>query len=171
MNNLGDALKKAGYNVPEAKKKVDSSRVNLSDKIEKCKEYIVNAHRAVDLINELPNKEMSWAVIDSAVLNYQRYVEALKDILTIICDKNNISLSDNKSLSEVTRKSMNIIDVDRNTEDAIKTLTYRNDVVHDYMNSGYYDEQVIKHIINNFNYYKLHINKVHEYCKKEGYID
>lgn len=32
MNNLGDALKQAGYSVPEAKKKVDSSRINSSKK-------------------------------------------------------------------------------------------------------------------------------------------
>ena len=170
MNNLGDALKQAGYSVPEAKKKVDSSRINLSSKIEACNEYLVSAYKAVDLINELPNEKMTSMAIDSAVLNYQRYVEALKDILTTICEKDGIQLSDNKSLSEVIRKSMCNIKVDSATESAIKMLTDRNDVVHDYMNSGYYDEQVIKHIINEYNRYKSYLKEVSNYCKRKGYI-
>jgi hypothetical protein len=106
MNSIADALKNTGYNVPEAKKKVDSSKVNLGDKIVKCKEYINNANKAVSRINDAPDISTSEAFIDRTVLNYQRYVEALKDILMTVYNKENIQLSANGSLSEIVRNHL-----------------------------------------------------------------
>lgn len=170
MNNLADALRNAGCNIPAPKGKIDSSKVNLADKIEKCREYLKKANKAVNMINNAPDKETSYTLVDSAVLNYQRYVEALKDILTSICEKESVPLSEKKSLSEVIRKSLVIVNADKDIESSIKTLTDRNEVVHDYINNGYYDEVVIKHIINNYQKYSLHLDMIKQHCELKKYI-
>jgi hypothetical protein len=38
------------------------------------------------------------------------------------------------------------------------------------MNSGYYDDEVIKHIVNDYDYYVKYIMQIETYCKAQGYI-
>lgn len=169
--DIQEKLKQAGFNVPEKPQKVDTAKLNLLARFEQANTFIDRSIRNCNLINDAPDQEESWERIDSTVLNYQRYCESLKDILIKIYNYKGIQLSENKSLSEVVRKIPVIINtMDKNTHNALIRITVRNDAVHDYMNTEYYDETIVHYVINDGYSYKKALDILKQYCEKEGIL-
>lgn len=165
-----EKLRRAGIDVTEPIAKVDSDKINLADKIDKARKFLNKAQKSYEMISDVSDRETAYEWGDSAVLNYQRYCEAIKDILTRICEHNQISLSEYKSLSEVIRKSHAILNTSSDMQNAINKLTDRNDSVHDYMNDGYYDDQIIRHLANDLEFYKRYLNIIFQYCQDNNLI-
>lgn len=169
--DIQEKLKQAGFDVPEKPQKVDTAKLNLSARFEQANTFLNRAVRNCNLINDAPDEEESWDRIDSTVLNYQRYCEALKDILIKIYEYKGIQLSENKSLSEVVRKIPTIIvDVDKDVHNALIRITIRNDAVHDYMNTDYYDETIVNYVINDGHNYEKALGVLKQYCENEGIL-
>jgi len=163
---MADKLKKAGIEVSAPVSKIDKSKINLSAKIEKAKENMIRAYKAVDKMNQASDSEF----MDSAVLNFQRYCESVKDILLNICEYNDLKLSANRSLSEAIRKTYGVLNITKDMQEAVSKLTGRNESVHDYMNSGYFDEQVVIHLVNGYDQYLRYIDIIQAYCVSHGMI-
>lgn len=170
MNNITEQLKKAGVHIKEPVNKIDSSKINLKSKIIATNKFLSRANKALNNVNKASDNEASYSYIDSAVLNYQRYCEAVKDILIKICDHNKITLSQNKSFSEVIRKTYDILNIQNSTQNAINKLGVRNQLVHDYMNSEYYDEQIINNLVNDYKEYKIYIDAIEYYCNANSLL-
>ncbi len=171
MRSMAEQLNELGIGIPkEPIKKVDTSKMNLKAKIDKAKKFIKKANKALDDANQAPDSDISYQYIDSAVLNYQRYCEVIKDILLKICVLRNTKLSERNSFSEVIRKSHVIMGIPDDMQKAINKLPLRNDLVHDYMNSEYYDEQVLNNLVNDYEMYIRYIDSIEAYCSVQSII-
>ena len=102
-NELATKLEKLGYEIPQAKKKVDTSKINLLSKIDKALEFINKSYTSYcAFLESSGNHDI---IQDSITLNYQRFCESIKDSLKAICCMNNVKLT-SESLAEVLRKQM-----------------------------------------------------------------
>lgn len=163
-------LKDAGFNVSNPPAKIDSKHANLKSKINIAEKFIQNLDRHVTNLPSVPDEETFFTVQDSIVLNFQRFCEAVKDLLDIIATKENVKTSDNKGIRELIRKTANILVLDDPLTNAVSKLTFRNDTVHDYMNADYNDDIVVTHVTNDIEEYKRYIDKIKEYFTKNNMI-
>lgn len=140
-------------------------------KIDKSTQFL-NAIEEYNIrLNSAPDKDTFLLIENSIVLNYERFCESIKDILDNIAVKENITnLSDKRGLGELIRETINIFEVPLSVSDAAKKLTTRNDAVHDYINSEYYDEEVLIHISNDINKYKKYLNAIKKYLQSKNMI-
>lgn len=98
------------------------------------------------------------------ILYYQRFCDAVKDLLDVVATKENVKgISDNRGLGELIRKTFDILGVEDMQQDTIKRLTSRNDIVHDYMNVEYYDETITTQVLNDIEVYVQYFGKIKSY--------
>lgn len=169
--DMHEKLKQAGFNPPEKPKKVDSKRANMQMKVKQAERFICNLEEYNNRINSAPDKCIFKMIENSLVLNYERFCMAIKDILDDIAIKENITtISDKRGLGELIRETITLFNVSSKVSEAVKRLTTRNDAVHDYMNSDYYDEIILTHVDNDLREYKIYLNNIKEYLVNKNMI-
>lgn len=169
--DIHEKLKQAGFNPPPKPSKVDSKKANMQMKVNKATQFLNAVEEYDNRLNSAPDKDTFLLLENSVVLNYERFCESIKDILDNIAVKENItSLSDKRGLGELIRETINILGIPLDVSNAVKKLTTRNDAVHDYINSEYYDEEVLKHVSNDINEYKKYLNAIKNYLKSKNMI-
>jgi uncharacterized protein with HEPN domain len=159
-NELATKLEKLGYEIPQAKKKVDTSKINLLSKIDKALEFINKSYTSYCAFSESSGNHD--IIQDSITLNYQRFCESIKDSLKDICCMNNVKLT-SESLAEVLRKTNDFLPLTRSQKDALTYIQIRNDVVHDYFNTDYFDEQVLLAVSNHYNDFVSYCKSLYDY--------
>ena len=165
-NEFATKLEKLGYEIPQAKKKVDTSKINLLSKIDKALEFINKSYASYCVFSEGSGNNND-IVQDSIILNYQRFCESIKDSLKDICCMNNVKLT-SESLAEVLRKTNDFLPLTRSQKDALTHIQIRNDVVHDYFNTDYFDEQVLLAISNHYNDFVSYCKSLHDYVAQSN---
>lgn len=164
-NELATKLEKLGYEIPQAKKKVDTSKINLLSKIDKALEFINKSYTSYCAFSESSGNHD--IIQDSITLNYQRFCESIKDSLKDICCMNNVKLT-SESLAEVLRKTNDFLPLTRSQKDALTYIQIRNDVVHDYFNTDYFDEQVLLAVSNHYNDFVSYCKSLHDYVAQSS---
>lgn len=75
---------------------------------------------------------------------------------------NNVKLT-SESLAEVLRKTNDFLPLTRSQKDALTYIQIRNDVVHDYFNTDYFDEQVLLAVSNHYNDFVSYCKSLYDY--------
>lgn len=139
-NEFTSKLQELGYNIPNAKRKDSTSKINLLSKITKALEFITKANLFYCNYTKCNDNISQEAFQDGITLNYQRFCDAIKDILLDICKLKGIKLT-SESLAEVLRKSDDFLHLSKDQKEALTYIQIRNNIVHGYFNAElpYYD--------------------------------
>lgn len=148
MNSMYEALKNMNIDVPEKPKKTDSKKSTIQTKLIEANKFIDRALYKESIINDAPDKQIFLDIQESLVLNYQRYTEAVKDLLDIIAYKEQLSgISVHRGLGELVRHTAPILGLSKNMSNAVGKLTDHNEDVHDYLNTVYYPADCKNHLM------------------------
>ncbi len=159
-----DALKNAGVNVADKPVKIDSKNANIKIKLDRTENILEKLKEATVELDNTSNKKEFELVQAKLILYYQRFCDAVKDLLDVVTTKEKVKgISDNRGLGELIRKTFDILDVEDMQQDTIKRLTSRNDIVHDYMNVEYYDEAITTQVMNDIEVYIQYFGKIKSY--------
>lgn len=159
-----DALKNAGVNIADKPVKIDSKNANIKIKLDRTENIFEKLKEATVELNDISNKKEFELVQTKLILYYQRFCDAVKDLLDVVATKENVKgISDNRGLGELIRKTFDILGVEDMQQDTIKRLTSRNDIVHDYMNVEYYDETITTQVLNDIEVYVQYFGKIKSY--------
>lgn len=146
--------------------KINSKNANMQMKINKAHEVLNKLSKYNKMLDNTPDEDTFDLISNSIVVNYERYCEVVKDILDSIAVKENINnLSDKRGLGELIRTTASKIGINSSTFNVIRKLTLRNEVVHDYLNSEYYDNKLVIRVSNDLSEYKKYIQAIEKYLK------
>lgn len=171
FKNLPDKekLKQAGFSPPHKNNKISSKNTNIQAKIYKSTQFLNVIEEYNNRISSTSDKNTLLLLQNSIVLNYKRFCESIKDILNDIAIKENItSISSKCSLKEIIRETINILDITVNVSNAAESLN--TDIMYDYINSEYYDNEILVHISNDIDEYKEYLNAIKKYLQSKGMI-
>lgn len=169
--DMHEKLKQAGFNPPQMPKKIDSSRANMKMKVIKAEEFLNNMKSYEERLHHAQDKDLHEMIENSVVLNYERFCESIKDILDNIAVRENIkTLSKRRGLGELIRTVNAVLEIDGKVDKAVRKLTTRNDAVHDYLNSEYYDNIVLEHVENDMEDYRVYLSCIKKYLADNNMI-
>ena len=159
-----DALKNAGVNVADKPVKIDSKNANIKIKLDRTEKILEKLKEATVELDNTTNKKEFELVQTKLILYYQRFCDAVKDLLDVVATKEKVKgISDNRGIGELIRKTFDILNIEDMQQDIIKRLTSRNDIVHDYMNVEYYDEAITTQVMNDIDEYVQYFAKIKSY--------
>ena len=170
--DMHEKLKQAGFNPPQKPKKIDSKNANIKMKVEEVGRFLSCMEMYEDKLNGAPDEFTFRTIQNSIVLYYEKFCIGIKDILDNIAKKENITnISEHRGLGELIRNTMSCFNLTPEVEQAVRRLTVRNNVAHDYMNAEYYDDIVLKHVTNDISNYKLYLQCIKDYLIRNKMIN
>lgn len=109
-------------------------------------------------------------IIDIVSSQLNKFVQAFKDIITFISEKENNPLDKGSSLRRCVSECESILDINETGKDFLKELVLRNELTHDYFNFDINEQKLISIMYNCPDGALQICDAIKEYCIKKDIL-
>lgn len=169
--DFSDALKKAGINIAEKPQKIEKDKQTVELKINGAYKILDKITLYADKYTGAPDTYEHMSAVDGLTLRFNEMAQFFIDIADVIYEYNNTKAikTEQKSLGWAIRQIQAYVPLSKEQETCIQTFRLRNDVVHDYINSDIYKEEIADFFIGNNRVDSLKeiVNAINNYVESE----